>query len=109
LVYSLHALCKYLVNMGVTVLLVNELATVAGESYRVTEVGASYLADNILMLRYLERDGEIGKALGVLKKRMSDFDKAMRPLEISGYGLKVGPPLRRLRGIFSGSPEWLEE
>jgi hypothetical protein len=33
----------------------------------------------------------------------------MRPLEISGYGLKVGPPLRRLRGIFSGSPEWLEE
>lgn len=37
-------------NMGVVVLLINELETVSGE-FRATEVGASYLADNIMFLR----------------------------------------------------------
>ncbi|HOM28120.1 MAG TPA: ATPase domain-containing protein [Deltaproteobacteria bacterium] len=101
----LHALCTYLKNMGVTVLLVNEVEHITGE-FRATEVGISYLADNIVFLRYLEMQGELHKAIGVLKKRLSDFERTLREFQITRYGLKVGKPLVGLRGILTGTPEW---
>ncbi len=104
LVAHLHALAKYLANMGVTVLLINEVEHITGE-FRATELGISHLADNIIFLRYLEINGEMRKAIGVLKKRMSDFEKTMREYEITRYGVKVGKPLFGLRGILSGTPE----
>lgn len=105
LVAALHALSKYLANMGVTVLLINETESVVGE-FRPTEAGISYLADTIIFLRYLEMRGEIHKAVGVLKKRLSNFEKTLREIEITRYGIRVGRPLTDLRGILSGVPEW---
>lgn len=106
LISHLHALCKYLQNMGVTVILVNELETITGD-FRATDVGISYMADNIIFLRYIEVQGQLRKAIGVLKKRMSDFEKTMREIEITRYGIKVGKPLTNLRGILSGAPEFI--
>ncbi|ROQ93611.1 ATPase domain-containing protein [Desulfosoma caldarium] len=107
LVSHLHALCKYLSNMGVTVFLINEVEAITGD-FKPTELGISYLADNIVILRYLEMAGELRKAIGVLKKRLSDFEKTLREFEITGSGVKVGPPLRRLRGILTGVPNWVK-
>ena len=107
LVTHLHALCRYLTNMGVTVLLINEVEAVTGD-FRVTEMGISYLADNILFLRYLEMNGELRKAIGVLKKRLSDFEKTMRELEITQSGIRVGKPLTGMRGLLSGNLEWVK-
>ena len=103
----MHALGRYLKNMGVTLLLLTEVEYITGE-FRITDVGVSYLADNIIFLRYLEVHGEIRKAIGVLKKRTSDFEKALREIDITHYGLKVGKPLTELRGILRGVPEWVE-
>lgn len=100
----LHALCKYLTNMGATVLLTVEVERIVGD-FSATEAGLSYLADNILFLRYLEINGELRKAIGVLKKRLSDFEKTLREMEITRYGIKVGKPLVDLRGILTGTPE----
>jgi len=108
LVPHLHALCKYLSNMGVTALLINEVEHITGE-FRATEVGISYLADNIIFLRFLEMRGELHKAIGVLKKRLSDFEKTLREFQITRYGVKVGAPLTGLRGILSGTPELIGE
>ncbi|MBW4683418.1 MAG: AAA family ATPase [Microcoleus vaginatus WJT46-NPBG5] len=108
LVSHLHALCQYLKNMGVTVILVNEMAFVTGE-FRVTEIGMSYIADNIVFLRYLEMEGEMRKAIGVLKKRLSSFEKALREIEVTRYGIKVGRPLLELRGLLSGNPQWVSK
>ena len=107
MVTSLYALCRYLKNMGVTVMLVTEVESVIGE-FRVTEAGASYIADNIVFLRYLELAGEMRRAIGVLKKRTSSFEKTLREIEITRYGLKVGEPLTQLRGVLSGMPEWVQ-
>jgi circadian clock protein KaiC len=104
----LHALCKYLQNMGVAVLLINEVETITGE-FRATEIGISYLGDTIIFLRYLEIRGELRRVIGVLKKRMSDFEKNLREFQISRYGIKVGSPLKQLRGILTGVPELLED
>jgi len=107
LVIHIHALCKYLQNMGVAVLLINEVETITGD-FRPTEIGISYIADNLVFLRYLEMQGELRKAIGVLKKRMTDFEKTLREFEITRYGIKVGKPLTNLRGILRGTPDWVD-
>ncbi|WP_158059683.1 ATPase domain-containing protein [Halorussus halophilus] len=104
LVRKLHTLCRYLKNMGVTVILVEEVGGISGD-FQATEVGISYLADNIVFLRHLELDGEMRKAVGVLKKRTSDFERTLREFEITEHGLRVGEPLSGVRGIMSGQPE----
>jgi len=105
---KLHALCRYLTNMGVTVILVDESSTVM-EEFRATDSGVSYLADNILFLRHMEYGGELRKVVSVLKKRTSDFERSLRELEITEDGIKVGDPLTGLRGILSGTPEWTDD
>jgi circadian clock protein KaiC len=101
LVNHLHALTRYLRNMGVTVVLINETDTIAGP-LRATDYGFSYLADNVLFMRYLEIRGRLHKAMGVLKKRASDFEKTLRELEITSQGLRLGRPLEKVSGVLSG-------
>ncbi|RCW57337.1 MULTISPECIES: ATPase domain-containing protein [Halanaerobium] len=108
LIRNLHSLTNYLNNIGITVLLINEIANITGD-FKVTELGISYLADNIMFLRYLEFNGELKKAIGVLKKRLSDFEKQLREFQICSQGIKVGKPLTELRGILTGNPEFINK
>jgi circadian clock protein KaiC len=103
IVRKLHALSRYLTNMGVSVILVDEVSTVTGE-FQPTDTGISYLADNIVFLRHLELDGELRKAMGVLKMRTSDFERTLREFQITEHGITVGEPLAGLRGILTGTP-----
>ncbi len=101
----IHALGRYLQNVGVTVLLVDELKELT--SFRATEVGISYLADNLVFLRYVERvvDGvtQMRKGVGVLKKRMSDFEKTVREFAITSQGVRIGEVLQ-LSSLFAPLP-----
>ncbi len=102
---NLHALVKYLANMGVAVILINETAAL-DENNQGTERDFRYLADNLILLRYIDRhqDGkvELRKGIVVLKKRLSDFEKTLRELKISEYGVEVGAPMIGLEGVLSG-------
>jgi circadian clock protein KaiC len=100
----MHALGRYLKNMGVTTIFVDETRSITGE-FNATQENISYLADNIVFLRHLELQGELRKAIGVLKKRTSDFERTLREFEITEHGIKVGEPLTNMRGILSGTPE----
>jgi circadian clock protein KaiC len=106
LVAHLHALGRYLKNMGVTVLLINETEAITGR-FSATDIGISYLCDNLLFLRYLEIDGELRKCIGVLKKRLGDFGRMLREFSITERGVRVGDPLSDLRGVLTGQPERL--
>lgn len=109
LIYHLHALTKYLQNMGVATLLINELEAVSGE-FRATEVGASYLADNIVFMRYLERhegrDVELRRGIGVLKKRLTDFDRKLHEIAFSASGIQVSRALTGVSTILGIAPTW---
>ncbi|HEY5003331.1 MAG TPA: ATPase domain-containing protein, partial [Ktedonobacteraceae bacterium] len=107
MVPHLHALCQHLQNNGLTVLLINDVEAITG-GFRATEIGISYMADNIVFLRYIEMQGEIHRTVGVLKKRLTGFERALRKWEITRYGITVGPPMTNLRGILSGIPELIE-
>jgi circadian clock protein KaiC len=104
----MHALGRYLNNIGVTTVFVDETKNITGE-FNATQENISYLADNIVFLRHLELQGELGKAIGVLKKRTSDFERTLREFEITGHGIKVGKPLTGMRGILSGTPEIIDQ
>jgi len=104
---QLHRLGMYLKNMGVTLLLINEVEAITGD-FQATDGKVSYLSDNIIFLRYLELDGQLRKAIGVLKKRAGDFEKTLREIKITRYGLKIGEPLTGLRGLLSGKPEIID-
>ncbi len=106
--HHIHALGRYLKNMGVTTLLIDETSAVFGE-FRATEHNLSYIADNIVVLRHLELDGKLRKAVGVLKKRTSDYERTLREYAISEKGIRVGEPLTGLRGILSGTPEFVDD
>jgi circadian clock protein KaiC len=101
----LHALCKYLQHMGVVVLVILETHSLL-QLGSTTEIKASYMADNLIILRYVEMQGELRRVISVLKKRLSDFEKTLREYAITPHGLRIGPPLREFRGILTGVPEW---
>ncbi len=111
-VNHLHLLCKYLTNRGVTVILINELETIAGD-FRITEIGISYLVDNIIFMRYIERHlaktTEIRKAISVIKKRVSNFEKSLREIEITPSGMKVSKPVSGIGGVLTGIPIWNDD
>jgi len=107
---NLHALGKYLKNMGVTGIYISEVSNITGEFSVTEQENISYLADTIVFLRYLEHKAELRKAIGVLKKRSSDFERTLRDFEIqSDTGVQVGAPLTGLRGILRGTPDWSAE
>ncbi|MFN3429704.1 MAG: ATPase domain-containing protein [Candidatus Sericytochromatia bacterium] len=110
IVSRLHAQCKYLQNMGVAVLLINEVASVG--DFRVTDLKISYLADNVIYIRYMERHAPegvtLGKAIGVLKKRLTSFDSSIRELTFDSRGLHVSPPLTGVNSILSSFPVWMD-
>jgi len=65
--------------------------------------GLSYLFHNVVLLRYLEQDSEVRRALAVLKMRDSDHEKGLRRFEIDERGLTVGAKLERLSGVLGWS------
>jgi circadian clock protein KaiC len=102
MVGRVHALCRYLVNMGVTVIIVNEARSVSGAEMAATEDGLSYLADSIILLRYVESDGALHKTISVLKKRTSDFEKTLRNFDFTPAGVEIGAPARGLHEPLKG-------
>ncbi len=108
LLSHLHRVCKYLTGKGVTVFLPSEVKNITGE-FIISSHDISYLADNVIFLRYLEIKGELRRAIGVLKKRLGDFEKTLREFQITRYGIKVGEPLTNLKNILTGIPVLIEK
>jgi circadian clock protein KaiC len=108
MVRDLHTLGRFLKNNGVVGLFIDETADVVGE-FQATGSRLSYLADNIVFLRHLELDGRLEKAIGVLKKRTTDFERTLRQYDITEDGVVVGEPLTGLRDVLSGAPEFVGE
>ena len=104
----LHELMSYLAQRGVTTLLTlaqhGVFSSVSGSQAEV-----SYLADSLLMLRFFEAQGEVRKAISVLKKRSGGHELTIREFQITDHGVRVGSPLREFQGVLTGVPEFLGE
>ncbi|MDB5765126.1 MAG: circadian clock protein KaiC [Herminiimonas sp.] len=104
----LHELLTYLGQHGIVTILVGVQQGMLGSSMT-TSVDASYMADNVLMLRYFETAGEVQQAISVFKKRGSRHERTIRKFSMSSNGIEVGPVLRQFHGILTGVPTMAKE
>ena len=103
LALHLHELLTYLNNRGVVTLLVLAQMGLVGSAMH-APIDVSYLADNILVLRYFESKGEVRQAISMMKKRSGGHERSIRELRFSNGTIRVGAPLSDFEGILSGSP-----
>jgi circadian clock protein KaiC len=99
---QLHELLTYLGQLGVTTLLIAAQQGLVGQTSNPIDV--SYLADSVVLLRYFEVEGEVRKAISVLKKRTGSHERTIRELRMGGDGIHLSEPLRQFRGILTGIP-----
>jgi circadian clock protein KaiC len=66
----------------------------------------SYLADNILLLRYFEAHGEVRQAISMIKKRSGPHEHSIRELRLTSGGIRVGQPLKDFQAVLTGTPCW---
>jgi len=100
---SLYRLVAVLTSMGVTVLMTTELED-RYTDLRFSPYGNAFLADAIIMQRYIEMAGEFRRVISVVKVRGSGHSKAIRLFDIADDKIVIGPGLGEYEGILSGCP-----
>jgi circadian clock protein KaiC len=98
----LHEILTYLGQRGVVTFLVGVQNGIVGAMS--TGMDVSYLADNVVILRYFEAQGAVEKAISVFKKRGSRHETTLRKFDITPRGIAVGPVLSNFQGILTGVP-----
>lgn len=100
---ALYRMVAVLTGMGVTVLMTAELE----DQYtvlRFSSYGNAFLADAIVMQRYVEIDGQFKRVISVVKIRSSTHSKDIRFFDIAADKLTIGEPLTHYQGMLSGHP-----
>ncbi len=99
-----YALAKHVRVAGVTALMTMEVAELLGTA-QLTGHGISSIADNVIVLRYVEVDGHLERAVLVLKARGIGHATELRRFRIDDGGAHVGAPFQDLRGVLTGIPQ----
>ena len=103
---SLYRMMASLTGTGVTVLSTVELDESFTE-FRFSHYMVSFLADDIIRLRYLDLDGVLHRILTVVKMRDSQHSKDICEYEITGKGVVLtGRRLNEYRALITGIPAY---
>ncbi len=97
-----YSLINALKREGLTSILTKETPALLGEVSG--DEGVAFIVDSYLLLRYVEIESAIHKALLVLKLRGSNHDKDIRQFQIGPKGIEVQAKFEGREGIMSGSP-----
>lgn len=98
-----YSLVEGFKRQGITTLITNEIAQLFG-IFQLSEYGISFIADNVILLRYVELEGRISRALSVLKVRGSQHSKMIQEFAITRRGLTLTGPIRAMTGVMTGTP-----
>jgi multiple sugar transport system substrate-binding protein len=88
---------------GITSVLTTEIPELFGQS-SITDKHISIVVDGIILLRYVELEGEVQRAASVLKMRGSDHEKAIRRFTIDATGMQVRSRFEGAEGLLGGAP-----
>jgi circadian clock protein KaiC len=100
---SLYRMVAVLTGMGVTVLMTAELED-RYTDLRFSSYGNAFLADAILMQRYVEIAGQFKRIISVVKVRGSAHSKDICFFDITQDSIIIGERLTHYQGILSGQP-----
>ena len=104
-VTRMHELLSYLSERGVATLIILAQHGMVGSA--TVPVDLSYLADAIVLIRFFEAEGEVRKAISVVKKRTGIHENSIRELKLGPDRIQVGAPLKNFQGILTGVPEYV--
>ena len=100
---SLYRMIAELTSLGITVMMIAELED-RYTDLRFSPYGSAFLADAILVQRYIEIAGQFKRVLSVVKVRGSAHSKDIRLFDINDDGIVIGETLSGYDGIMSGRP-----
>ncbi|WP_063815702.1 ATPase domain-containing protein [Sorangium cellulosum] len=100
---SLYRMIGALTGGGVSILLTVEV-TESFDKIHFSPHTVSFLAHNIILLRYAEIDGQLRKVLTVAKMRRSQHSPYLHAYEITSSGMRVTEPITGYRGFLTGVP-----
>ncbi|HUS18790.1 MAG TPA: ATPase domain-containing protein [Terriglobales bacterium] len=106
LIAHMHELLSYLHGKQVSTLLILAQHGFVG-SNMVTPVDVSYLADNVVLLRYFEASGEVRQAISVVKRRSGGHERTIRELRLGEKQVRIGRALSDFRGVLTGVPTYV--
>ena len=104
-VIRMHELLSFLNERGVATLITLAQQGIVGSSMPVP-VDLSYLADAIVLFRFFEAEGQVRKAVSVVKRRTGPHENSIRELKLGPDRVQVGEPLRHFQGILTGVPQY---
>jgi circadian clock protein KaiC len=105
LVLHLHELLQYLNRKGAATFLTVAQHGMIGEMTQTIDV--TYVADNVIMLRYFEALGRVRRAMSVVKKRTGPHEDTIREFRIDNKGITLGQPLEEFQGVLRGVPTYV--
>lgn len=88
----LYSLVQRCAQLGINAMFTYE----TGELFRITrlsELGMSHVADNVILLQHVQQGTEMKRAISVLKARGSNNSSAIREFHISADGITLGEPI----------------
>ena len=101
---SLYRMIGALTRTGVTVVSTVELVESFTE-LALSPYAISFLSDDIIRLRYVEIDGQLRKALMVVKMRGGGHSKDIVEFDVTAEGLRLGKRLTGYYGLITGVPK----
>ncbi len=99
-----NTLVNALKRENMTSLLLDEAVNVLQAQRGSRMAALPFLVDTVILLRYVEVDSSMQRAVAVLKMRGSAHQKEIRSFQITRGGLKIGEPFTGREGILSGTP-----
>jgi circadian clock protein KaiC len=97
-----NTLINALKREGMTSLLLDEVVDVL-QVQRGRMLSLPFVVDTLSLLRYVEVDSTMQRAIAVMKMRGSAHQKEIRRFEIQKGGLKIKEPFTGREGILSGA------
>ncbi len=100
--HYLNALANELRAQGVTTVYTLEVADIIGPNIRSPLGDLSSLAENLVLLRYVELRSRLYRLVSILKVRDSGFDSLLHEYVLTGSGLKIEPQSAGAERIMAG-------
>ena len=103
---SLYRMIAQLTGMGITIMMIAELED-RYTDLRFSPYGSAFLADAIVVQRYVEIMGQFKRVCSVVKVRGSQHSKDIRLFDITDEGIFIGEILTQYAGLLSGRPAFI--
>jgi circadian clock protein KaiC len=101
----LTALANELGVLEVTTIYTAETRNLIGAIIEGPTIGLSTIAENLILLRYVEMTSQLRRLISVVKVRDSDFDSSLREFRITATGIEIAHRFDSAEAILSGFPQ----